>query len=237
MALITCKNLSFAYENQMVIEELSFEVNAGEYLCIVGENGTGKTTLMKGLLSLKKPVKGEILTGDGLRADQIGYLPQQTAVQKDFPASVMEVVLSGCLNKKGFSPFYSSKDKEMAKANMELLGIFDRRRECYKDLSGGYKQRVLLARALCATSKLLLLDEPTTGLDPVAILDFYETIRNLNKKHGITVIMVSHDIREAVREADHIMHLTKNSYFVGTTEEYVSSKLGKDFLGGYENVE
>lgn len=236
MALITCKNLSFAYENQLVIDNLSFEVKTGEYLCIVGENGTGKTTLMKGLLALKKPTKGEILTGDGLRADQIGYLPQQTPAQKDFPASVMEVVLSGCLNKKSFSPFYSKEDKEKAKANMELLGIWDKKKECYKDLSGGYKQRVLLARALCATSKMLLLDEPTTGLDPVAIIDFYETLRELNRKHGITVIMVSHDIKEAVKQADHVLHLTQDSYFFGTTKEYIKSNLGKEFLGGYENV-
>ena len=237
MSLLTCKNLSFAYENQLVIDNLSFEVKSGDYLCIVGENGTGKTTLMKGLLGLKKQVKGEIQTGEGLRANQIGYLPQQTAAQRDFPASVMEVVLSGCLNSRGFSPFYSGEDKKKASDMMKLLGIWEKRKECFRDLSGGYKQRVLLARALCATSKLLLLDEPTTGLDPVAILDFYEMVEHLNKKHGITVIMVSHDIKEAVRQADHILHLTQTDFFFGTTEQYLDSNMGKDFLGGYEDVE
>lgn len=237
MALLSCRNLSFAYENQLVIDNLSFEVQAGNYLCIVGENGTGKTTLMKGLLGLKKPIKGEIVTGEGLKANQIGYLPQQTVAQKDFPASVMEVVLSGCLNQKGFSPFYSREDKEKAKKNMELLGIEDKKKECYRDLSGGYKQRVLLARALCAADKVLLLDEPTTGLDPVAIVDFYEMIKHLNQKHGITVIMVSHDIREAVRQADHMLHMTQDSYFFGSTKQYLNSEIGKRFLGGYENVE
>ena len=237
MALLTCKNLSFAYENQLVIDNLSFEVKAGDYLCIVGENGTGKTTLMKGLLGLKKPMKGEIQTGEGLRADQIGYLPQQTVAQRDFPASVLEVVLSGCLNSKGFSPFYSRADKNKASDHMKLLGIWDKRKECYRDLSGGYKQRVLLARALCATSKVLLLDEPTTGLDPVAIFDFYEIVERLNKKHGITVIMISHDIKEAIKQADHILHLTQEDFFFGTTKQYLDSNLGKGFLGGHEDVE
>lgn len=237
MALLTCKDLSFAYENQLVIDNLSFEVKAGDYLCIVGENGTGKTTLMKGLLGLKKPMKGEIQTGEGLRADQIGYLPQQTVAQRDFPASVMEVVLSGCLNSKGFSPFYSKEDKNKASDHMKLLGIWDKRKECYRDLSGGYKQRVLLARALCATSKVLLLDEPTTGLDPVAILDFYEIVERLNRKHGITVIMISHDIKEAIKQADHILHLTQEDFFFGTTKQYLDSNTGKGFLGGHEDVE
>ena len=237
MALLTCKNLSFAYENQLVIDNLSFEVKTGDYLCIVGENGTGKTTLMKGLLGLKKPMKGEIQTGEGLRADQIGYLPQQTVAQRDFPASVLEVVLSGCLNSKGFSPFYSRADKNKASDHMKLLGIWDKRKECYRDLSGGYKQRVLLARALCATSKVLLLDEPTTGLDPVAIFDFYEIVERLNRKHGITVIMISHDIKEAIKQADHILHLTQEDFFFGTTKQYLDSNLGKDFLGGHEDVE
>ncbi|MBD5465963.1 MAG: ABC transporter ATP-binding protein [Lachnospiraceae bacterium] len=237
MALLTCKNLSFAYENQLVIDNLSFEVKTGDYLCIVGENGTGKTTLMKGLLGLKKPMKGEIQTGEGLRADQIGYLPQQTVAQRDFPASVMEVVLSGCLNSKGFSPFYSRADKNKASDHMKLLGIWDKRKECYRELSGGYKQRVLLARALCATSKVLLLDEPTTGLDPVAIFDFYEIVERLNRKHGITVIMISHDIKEAIKQADHILHLTQEDFFFGTTKQYLDSNLGKDFLGGHEDVE
>ena len=237
MALLTCKNLSFAYENQLVIDNLSFEVKAGDYLCIVGENGTGKTTLMKGLLGLKKPMKGEIQTGEGLRADQIGYLPQQTVAQRDFPASVLEVVLSGCLNSKGFSPFYSRADKNKASDHMKLLGIWDKRKECYRELSGGYKQRVLLARALCATSKVLLLDEPTTGLDPVAIFDFYEIVERLNRKHGITVIMISHDIKEAIKQADHILHLTQEDFFFGTTKQYLDSNLGKDFLGGHEDVE
>lgn len=237
MALLTCKNLSFAYENQLVIDNLSFEVKTGDYLCIVGENGTGKTTLMKGLLGLKKPMKGEIRTGEGLRADQIGYLPQQTVAQRDFPASVMEVVLSGCLNSKGFSPFYSRADKNKASDHMKLLGIWDKRKECYRDLSGGYKQRVLLARALCATSKVLLLDEPTTGLDPVAIFDFYEIVERLNRKHGITVIMISHDIKEAIKQADHILHLTQEDFFFGTTKQYLDSNLGKGFLGGHEDVE
>lgn len=236
MSYITCNDLTFAYENQVVISGLNFQVNAGDYLCIVGENGTGKTTLLKGLLGLKKPSSGTLETGDGLRASEIGYVPQQDAVQKDFPASVYEVVLSGCLNSRGWRPGYSAAEKKRALDNMELLGILSLKNKSFQELSGGQRQRVLLARSLCATSRLLLLDEPTTGLDPVAIDEFYALMDELNQKHGITVIMVSHAIREAVEHASHILHLSQNAFFYGTVDEYQTSELGKKFLGGTVNV-
>ena len=172
MSLITCSNLSFSYENQTVVSSLNFQVNEGDYLCIVGENGTGKTTLIRGLLGLKKPSGGQLLFGDGLKSTQIGYVPQQDAVQKDFPASVYEVVLSGCLNSRGLLPGYSAAQKKRAGENLELLGIADLKNRSFQELSGGQRQRVLLARSLCAAERLLLLDEPTTGLDPLAIDEF-----------------------------------------------------------------
>ena len=208
MSYITCKNVSFAYENQIVVSGLDFQVNAGDYLCIIGENGTGKTTLIKGLLGLKKPAGG------------------------DFPASVYEVVLSVCLNSRGMKPGFGAADKKRAVDNMELLKIGDLKNKSFQDLSGGQRQRVLLARSLCATKRLLLLDEPITGLDPVATEEFYAMLDDLNGNHDITIIMVSHDIREAVEHADHILHLSHGGYFFGTTQDYGKSGFGKKFLGG-----
>lgn len=234
MALIQCENVSIGYEGQTVVRDLDFQINTGDYLCIVGENGSGKSTLVKSLLGLKNVEKGRILFGDGLKQNEIGYLPQQTDVQKDFPASVYEVVLSGRLNSRGLKPFYTSEDKKQAYEKMELLGIEDLAKQCFRDLSGGQKQRVLLARALCATKKLLLLDEPVTGLDPIVTAEFYDLIRRINRESGIAVVMVSHDIESAVEYASHILHLQETVKFFGTAEEYQKSRVGKTFLGGIQ---
>lgn len=235
MALLTCKNLTLGYDNRTVLSNLSFKAESGDYLCIVGENGSGKSTLMKAILNLKPPVSGEILTGDGLKRNEIGYLPQQTAVQKDFPASVWEIVLSGCIGRHGHSPFYSKKDKALAKKNMEKMGIADLADCCYRELSGGQQQRVLLARALCATKKMLLLDEPVSGLDPMVTEQMYSLIERLNRQ-GITIIMISHDISAAVKYASHILHIGENIIFA-SKEEYLRSDEGRKFLasdGGEE---
>ncbi len=232
MALIRCENVSIGYEGQTVVKDLSFQIDAGDYLCIVGENGSGKSTLVKSLLGLKSVEKGQIVFGDGLRQNEIGYLPQQTDVQKDFPASVYEVVLSGRLNSRGIRPFYTSADKKTAFEKMKMLGISDLSRQCFRDLSGGQKQRVLLARALCATKTLLLLDEPVTGLDPIVTADFYELIQRINKESGIAVVMVSHDIESAVKYATHILHLQEKELFFGTAGAYQKSRVGQTFLGG-----
>jgi zinc transport system ATP-binding protein len=231
MALITCQGASFAYEGNVAVSGLSFEVHSGDYLCVVGENGSGKSTLIKGLLRLKTPQSGSVLTGDGLKADEIGYLPQQTAAQKDFPASAYEVVLSGRMGARGILPFYSKSDKQAAEHNIKRLGIEHLRDRCYRELSGGQQQRVLLARALCATKKLLLLDEPVAGLDPVVTQELYRLIADINKSEGLTVIMVSHDIHSAVKYTSHILHLKNTQAFFGKTADYVQSSLGKRFIG------
>ncbi len=235
MALIKCENISIAYEGQTVVHDLSFEVGQADYLCIIGENGSGKSTLVKSLLGLKAPAKGKIILGDGLKQNEIGYLPQQTDVQKDFPASVYEVVLSGRLNSRGFRPFYTAADKAAARENMDLLGIRELERQCFRDLSGGQKQRVLLARALCATKKMLLLDEPVTGLDPIVTQEFYQLINEINKKSGIAVVMVSHDIESTMAYASHILHLQETALFFGTADAYQKSEIGKAFLKGGEH--
>ena len=195
-------------------------------------NGSGKSTLVRSLLGLKNVEKGQIIYGDGLKQTEIGYLPQQTDVQKDFPASVYEVVRSGRLNSRGFHPFYTAADRKAAVEKMDLLGIRDLAKQCFRDLSGGQKQRVLLARALCATKSLLLLDEPVTGLDPIVTGEFYQLIRRINRESGIAVVMVSHDIESAVKDASHILHLQETALFFGTTEEYKRSPVGRRFLGG-----
>lgn len=232
MALIKCENVSIGYEGQTVVKELDFQIDPGDYLCIVGENGSGKSTLVRSLLGLKNVEKGQIIYGDGLKQTEIGYLPQQTDVQKDFPASVYEVVRSGRLNSRGFHPFYTAADRKAAVEKMDLLGIRDLAKQCFRDLSGGQKQRVLLARALCATKSLLLLDEPVTGLDPIVTGEFYQLIRRINRESGIAVVMVSHDIESAVKDASHILHLQETALFFGTTEEYKRSPVGRRFLGG-----
>ena len=232
MAILTCDNLSFAYDGTTVLDDVSFRLGAGDYLCIVGENGSGKSTLIKGLLGLKAPDSGAIRFGEGLKPAEIGYLPQQTSIQRDFPASVYEVVLSGCLNSLGPRLRYGKEERERAMSNMERMGIEDMKDRSYQALSGGQQQRVLLARALCATKKLLLLDEPVTGLDPIATGEMYNLIKLVNLCDNITVIMVSHDIHEAVRYATHILHLGHKQLFFGTAAEYRESSLARRFLGG-----
>ncbi len=235
MAYITVRDLSLGYDGHTVAEGLNFTVNAGDYLCVVGENGSGKTTLIKTLLRLREPAGGQVLIGDGLKKNEIGYLPQQTVVQKDFPASVREIVLSGCQGRCGLRPFYNKEEKRLAEENMDRMGIADLANRCYRELSGGQQQRVLLARALCATRKVLLLDEPVSGLDPKATAELYELIARLNKD-GIAVIMVSHDIAAAVRYAGQILHIGAEIFF-GTKEEYLKSEAGSTFFTRREGGE
>ena len=235
MSLIECKNLYVNYDGKTVVSDLSFSVENGDAVCIVGENGSGKTTLVKAILGLVKISGGGVTFGDGLKQNEIGFLPQQTDVQRDFPASVNEIVLSGCINNIGMRPFFSKKERNRAQKNMELLGITELQNRCYQELSGGQQQRVLLARALCATKKLLLLDEPVAGLDPIVTADLYSIIKKLNRDDKITVIMVSHDIPSSIDIADKILHLNHKSSFFGTTEEYVKSPFAKQFIGGENN--
>ncbi|MBQ2634961.1 MAG: metal ABC transporter ATP-binding protein [Oscillospiraceae bacterium] len=233
MALITCEHLSLGYEGRELLRDLSFSVCAGDYLCIVGENGSGKTTLMKTILGLRQPLAGSIRFGDGLRQTEIGYLPQQTDVQRDFPASVWEIVLSGCMNSLGLRPFYGKAQKARAEEALQKLDIADLRRRCYRELSGGQQQRVLLARALCATGKLLLLDEPVSGLDPRVTAELYRIIRDLNRE-GITILMISHDLQAAAEDASHILHVGRELFF-GTKADYLRSSVCRCFQPGRGN--
>ena len=235
--LIKCEHVDLGYENQDAVINVNMEVCPGDYLCIVGENGSGKSTLIKGLLGLLKPSGGKLTVAEELKTTGIGYLPQQTAAQKDFPASVREVVLSGCLSRRGRRPFYSKTDKDIASANMEKLGITQLADQCYRELSGGQQQRVLIARALCATRELLILDEPITGLDPMAIQDFYSMIRKLNREDKVAIIMVSHDLRNAVEEANKILHLQKQVLFYGPAHDYMNSKAAGHFFHEKEQGE
>ena len=221
MAQLTCQNLCVGYDGKPVLQDLSFQVFAGDHLCVVGENGSGKSTLMKTILGLQPPISGRILTGDGLRKNEIGYLPQQTIVQKDFPASVREIVLSGCQGRCGSRPFYNKEEKQLALDAMDKMQITQLAKRCYRELSGGQQQRVLLARALCATQKMLLLDEPVSGLDPKVTAEMYALIEKLNCEDGITVIMISHDIAAAVQYASHILHIGDTVFF-GTKDAYLN---------------
>ena len=227
--LIVCHDLSLGYEGQSVLTGLNLTVSAGDYLCIVGDNGSGKSTLLRGLLGLITPLSGTIERAPELQKGNLGYLPQQTRAQKDFPATVFEVVLSGCLNRKGMRFFYSHAQKSEALMNMGKLGVLELKDKCYRDLSGGQQQRVLLARALCAASRLLILDEPITGLDPAAAQDLYKTLAYLNRKEGMAIVMVTHDLKAALQSARTVLHIGRSSYFLGTAADYLASPMGRRF--------
>ncbi len=229
--LLDCRDVTLGYEGKPVWEHLNFQVRGGDYVCIVGENGSGKSTLVKGLLGLLHPMAGEIARAPSLRSGAIGYLPQQTQAQKDFPATVTEVVRSGFLSGKGLRFFYTPQEKSQALMNMGKLGVLELKDRCYRELSGGQQQRVLLARALCAAGELLILDEPVTGLDPAAAQELYRTLEYLNKSEGIAIVTVTHDMPNALRYADCILHAGHGRWFCGTAAEYLASPWGKRFGG------
>lgn len=232
MALLECCNVTMGYDRKMVFENLSFRVNKGDYLCIVGENGSGKTTLIKGITGLLNPMSGTIRTGEGLKQNEIGYLPQQSDAQRNFPASVMEVVISGCLNRLGKRIIYGKEAKEKAADIMDKLSIGHLKRKSYGELSGGQQQRALLARALCATEKMILLDEPTAGLDPVVTEEMYSLIRDLNRESEMTVVMITHDVDEALKYATHILHIGHKDYFYGNVKDYCNRQADSIRMGG-----
>ncbi|MCQ2748762.1 MAG: ABC transporter ATP-binding protein [Clostridia bacterium] len=235
MSLLSVKELSMQYDNTYALNDISFSIEEGDYLCIVGENGSGKSTLLKGILGLMPVSSGDVLFGDGLKPNQIGYLPQSNNMQRDFPASCYEVVLSGRLSRKGINPFYNKKDKEKANEVMNLLQISDLAKKSFKELSGGQQQRILLARALCATDKLLVVDEPTTGLDPMMTAEFYKLVNKLNKLYGITIIMTTHDTTTLSKYANKILHLQNSVAFFGSVSDYEKTDLAKMFLGGHHD--
>ena len=240
MAQLRCENISVGYEDGIVVSDVSFELNRGDYVCIVGENGAGKSSLLKGILGLARIQGGKLEYGDGMSRADVGYLPQQKDYQKNFPATVKEVVMSGFLNKMGLRPYYNRAEKAKAMEILSDFGMADYVRASFGSLSGGQKQRVLLARAMCATDKLLLLDEPTTGLDPVATEELYELLKRLNREKKTTILMVSHDLNKAVSDAGLILHVNKRSgcgYF-GPADKYLDSEAARHFLGlDYKNSE
>ena len=228
MPLLSFENIAIGYDNNPIVENLTFAIEKGDYLTILGENGAGKSTLLKTMLGLIKPLSGKIVFDAEVKKTDIGYLPQQTVVQRDFPASVWEIVISGCLAKNGLRPFYSKEDKALAEASIKRLGLEQLKKRCYRELSGGQQQRVLLARALCASDKILVLDEPVTGLDPKVTVQLYELIDSLNKE-GITIIMISHDL-QALKHANKVLHLGHQTFF-GNKKDYLLSQEYKTFLG------
>ncbi|MBQ7832699.1 MAG: ABC transporter ATP-binding protein [Lachnospiraceae bacterium] len=222
MAQLTCENAILGYEKTAVTGSINFKLDKGDYLYIIGDNGSGKSTLMKGILGLRKPMEGKISFGDDLKKNEIGYMPQHTVVQKDFPASVEEIVISGCLSRSGLRPFFTKQDRQLADEMLAKMEILDLKKRSYRELSGGQQQRVLLARALCATRKMLLLDEPVAGLDPETTDEFYKLVKKLNREEGITIIMVSHDMHAMSKYASHVLNLVKKPVFFGTKEEYLA---------------
>lgn len=227
--LIVCRDVSLGYKGQTVLSHLNLTIRDGDYLCIVGDNGSGKSTLLRGLLGLLAPQSGEILRAPELERGAVGYLPQQTRAQRDFPATVLEVALSGCLNQKGSRFFYTRAQKSQALMNLGKLGVLEWKDKSYRELSGGQQQRVLLARALCAAGRLLILDEPITGLDPAASQDLYKTLSYLNTKEGMAIVMVTHDLGPALRSARSVLHIGQRGTFLGPVADYLASPQGRRF--------
>ena len=232
MELIRCDCACFGYEGRAVVQDVTLAVEPGDYIGIIGENGAGKSTLIKGLLGLLKPMEGSVAYGSAVEQDGIGYLPQQTDLQKNFPATVGEVVLSGCLRRCGLRPFYTKKEKELADQNMKRMGIGDLKNRCYRELSGGQRQRALIARALCATDSILVLDEPVSGLDPMAVKELYQMLDELNQKEGLAILMVSHDLDHVLKHAREILLLDGGVRFYGTVSEYENSASGRMMTEG-----
>jgi len=228
--LIDCQNLSFGYDGHITVSGLNFSVQTGDFLLIAGENGSGKSTLIKGLMRLLPPMEGKLNFSPDYKQSQTGFLSQQTAAKQDFPAGVMEIVLSGNLGKKGFNPFYTSTERHIAEEKLRLLEIENLKDRCFRELSGGQQRRVLLARSLCAAEKLLVLDEPFAGLDPLISAQLYRLLEKINSETGITIIMVSHEI-EAAGCAKKVLHLQKQQLFFGSIDEYRKNEIGKKFLG------
>ena len=222
MSELICKNLVVGYDGRAVKSGINFRIEHGDYLCIVGENGSGKSTLMKTILGLQPSIDGKVIFDDSLKMGEIGYLPQQTAIQKDFPASVREIILSGCQNHCGIRPFYNRTEKRYAGKIMEKLQITELSNKSYRELSGGQQQRVLLARALCATKKMLFLDEPVSGLDPKVTFEMYDILKEINIREKITIVMISHDIDAVLNYAGNVLYLGKKNFF-GTKNEYMDS--------------
>ena len=220
MALMELKSVTVAFEGHAAVENVCLKLERGEYTVMLGRNGSGKSTLMRAMLGLVRPKSGQILVGDGLRRDHIGYMPQQTQAQRDFPAAVEEVVRSGLINRMDRRMFYTAEEKARAFENMRLLGIEGLRKTSYAALSGGQQQRVLLARALCAADGLLMLDEPVSALDPEATEEFYGVLRMLHRERGMAILMISHDVRSAVRDADKVVVLDREVRFDGTRAAY-----------------
>lgn len=236
--LLSCDDLSLGYEGRIVLSGLTFSVEEGDKLCVVGENGSGKSTLLKGLLSLINPVSGKLVKN--IAAKDIGYMPQESPLHKDFPATVFEVALSGRQNRRGFAPFYNRADKTAAEESLAMLELGGLKNACYRELSGGQRRRVLLARSICAAGKVLLLDEPASGLDPVIQGGLYTILEQINARLGITIIMVSHDIEGVLQftaVAGKVLHLAGRQLFFGSVDDYRESEPGKMFLGAHRHCQ
>ena len=225
--IVKGEEISLSYEGNTVVSGLNFEIRRGDYLCIVGNNGSGKSTLLRAMLGLKEISGGRLMISADTRVAGFGYLPQISAAEKDFPASVREVVLSGCLGKAGLRPFYSKNDKAIADSAMKRMNISELADRSYRELSGGQQQRVRLSRAYCATGEVLFLDEPVAGLDPESAAEMYRLINDMNRD-GITIVMVSHDIPATESYASHVLHVggVGGEHFFGTAKEYASRTSG-----------
>lgn len=224
MAILTAKKVKIGFGENVVIKDASFSLDEGDFACVVGTNGSGKSTLIKAILGLIKPMSGTIEYGEGLTQTTIGYLPQETRPDANFPATVEEIVLSGCLGHMKMRPFYCHKEHEHVRESLRTLGIDELAKASFMKLSGGQKQKVLLARSLSATKKLLILDEPSNNLDYKSRKDFYKTLKKLNSEQGLTIIMITHDLDADDLIGNKVVAISDGVAKIAATAEYLEGR-------------
>jgi zinc transport system ATP-binding protein len=220
-SILELKQLRLGFGDNIVINNASLVLEEGDFACIVGANGAGKSTLVRAILGLIKPLGGDIHYCGDLKQTQIGYLPQETRPDSNFPATVEEIVLSGCLGHMGWKPFYCHKEKQHIRRSLKILGIESLAKKRFVDLSGGQKQKVLLARSLSATTKMIILDEPSNSLDHKSRKDFYKTLKNLNREQGLTILMITHDLDADDLIGNKVIAIKEGKVTLSETNDYL----------------
>lgn len=239
--IIEVKNVSFAYQDENVLEDISLNVHQGDYLGIIGPNGSGKTTLLKIMLGLLTPSHGTVeLFGQDIRSfrewSKIGYVPQKaTHFDVTYPATVYEVVAMGRYGKRGLFHWLNAHDHHIIRESLKQVDMLDYKDRIIGDLSGGQQQRVLIARALATQPEVILLDEPTVGVDVQTQESFYTLLKKLNHEYNLTLVLVSHDIQVVAAQATELACVNKTLMYDDDPQNFLKSNKLKELYGEHVN--